>query len=1268
MNSLDKNRRISELSAAGRYQEALAVLCQLLADSASSERWNDWAALQFRIGQSEEAETGFRLALEQDPTNTQAALNLGALLLSAGRSQEGAQLLAQAAEGIKQEEREAANLLLTKVPPPTEDVGRIPPREVERYLRRFLSQDVNERSYFETHIRRYLATLEMLPSGNGQSRILELGAAFHHITPALLHFKKYGEVVCNDIWRGEKQRIRQVAAHNGPETFSFPVDNFDVQHSPWPYSDGAFDSVLCCEMLEHLHSDPMCLFSEINRVLKVGGMVLLTTPNIAGGHSVEFALRGESPYVYGKFERDGASTDRHNREYTAGEVEELSRAAGLDPVVLRTANSWWSYAPDLMRKLASHGYPISRRGDNTFLLARKQSDVRQRYPEAFYQSTGTQAERRSVQACCVTPTPEAFEPPMLKNILVVHELLPHHDCSGSDLRLLDILRELRLEGHRITYLARSGKDASRYRPDLEALGISVRIGYPEGMVFADDSGNMDWSFADFLAQQRFDIAILCQWFWGGMSVVEQYLTEIRRFSQSTRIAVLSDDRHGERERRAAKLTGLFSDLERAHSFEQRETEAYRQADLVLYITESDKQGFLKLVPELEAMHLPMVAETIPSPGFSDRSGVLFLGNFENPANGDALQWMLAEIWPLVQKKDPHIKLYVAGHGVDKHAREKKPNVICLGKVGDLSPVFDARRVFASPVRYGTGINTKNVQAICRGLPLVATPVGAEGLGLQHEKHALVADSSEQFASEIVRLHGDDSLWQRLAINGQEFAQQNFSRENLRIQLRKIIRRTGEIEPRPFEQSFCWSYREVDRPAIQPHVPSLSLYRVMLRLFRYWVVGRRHMEEARFALALHQFRHAFAVSRVSIPDTVFHRALLSDMARCYHEIGDSQGSERCDRELKNRPRPLAKAKQNNTRTTHLPPETNAKISVVFPTFNRQEILKVALAAWSFQTLPSDRWEVIVVDDGSNDATQQICRTLPLPYRLRYLRQDNRGAGAARRAGVEAAAGRYLLLCNDDTIPDSNLLAEHLAVHRNHPHEKWAVLGNFRPSRECARRALSFFVNTSAFFFPQSTLSPGQLLNETYFATCNLSIGREAVISAGNFDPQFQVAEDTELGARLARRGYRVRYHPQARADHEHGTFTTDDLIRRARAYGRADSVLFAKHPHLLSSAKSPFGTLSSDDLARITHQLDSEREAVSTAVQALEALDRIDFLPLFKPSGEERPPADALLEKLGSIVPLVYWHHLLEQFLECHREKRSESQGQGFCRQTQVIAS
>jgi glycosyltransferase involved in cell wall biosynthesis len=152
-------------------------------------------------------------------------------------------------------------------------------------------------------------------------------------------------------------------------------------------------------------------------------------------------------------------------------------------------------------------------------------------------------------------------------------------------------------------------------------------------------------------------------------------------------------------------------------------------------------------------HLPIVAQYSrdDSPGFDQRSGVLFLGNFKNLANRDALDWLLNEIWPLVQRQRSDLTLFIAGHGCPTDLAGRGASIITLGNVPDLGETFRSRLALVAPIRVGTGINTKNLQALAHGLPVVTTSIGAEGLRLVDAQTALVAETPREFAANILNI-------------------------------------------------------------------------------------------------------------------------------------------------------------------------------------------------------------------------------------------------------------------------------------------------------------------------------------------------------------------------------------------------------------------------------------------------------------------------------------------------------------------------------------
>jgi glycosyltransferase involved in cell wall biosynthesis len=190
---------------------------------------------------------------------------------------------------------------------------------------------------------------------------------------------------------------------------------------------------------------------------------------------------------------------------------------------------------------------------------------------------------------------------------------------------------------------------------------------------------------------------------------------------------------------------------------------YRQADLVLTISEDDRNAFLRVAPELVTGRMPMIAIVGSEGGtYAARSGMLFLANFDNPANRDASDWMLAEIWPRIRAQIPTADLAPVGNNLPADLGATEKGVLRVGYVADLDPVFAKCRVGLSPVRFGTGIKTKNLSALAHGVPLVTTTVGADGMALRHNETALIANTPQEFADAAARIYADENLWGRLA--------------------------------------------------------------------------------------------------------------------------------------------------------------------------------------------------------------------------------------------------------------------------------------------------------------------------------------------------------------------------------------------------------------------------------------------------------------------------------------------------------------------------
>lgn len=213
---------------------------------------------------------------------------------------------------------------------------------------------------------------------------------------------------------------------------------------------------------------------------------------------------------------------------------------------------------------------------------------------------------------------------------------------------------------------------------------------------------------------------------------------------------------------------------------------------------------------------------------------------------------------------------------------------------------------------------------------------------------------------------------------------------------------------------------------------------------------------------------------------------------------------------------------------MPPE----ISVILATHNRRQMLGRCLHALEQQTQDPSSFEVVVADDGSSDGTVEMLRGLEAAFALTTLDLGKVGRAAARNAAIEAARGPVVVIIDDDVIAEPELVAAHLAAHRE---ERVVGLGRLTQAPPGGR-------DWYAAEFAQTWNEHFDRLEgrEVHWADCyagNFSAPREALLEVGGFVERAQ-GDDVEIGYKLAQAGCALRYLPQARALH-------DDCKSRAR---------------------------------------------------------------------------------------------------------------------------
>jgi SAM-dependent methyltransferase len=245
-------------------------------------------------------------------------------------------------------------------------------------------------NYIQHHLTRFEKTLAITPPGCPRDRILEMGS-YLQITPALKNRLGYGEV--RGCYYGPAGKIdRHSVTSSSGEEFRCDLELFDAERDCFPYDDEYFSTVLCCELIEHLTADPMHMLAEINRILKPGGHLVLTTPNLGSLRAIAAILEGYHPGFFPAYIRPPAEGEepeaRHNREYTPREVARLLVDSGFEIALLETGEFLEEPKPEhewVKHLLARYQLSPELRGDGIYAVGRKIGPLRARYPDWLYQ-------------------------------------------------------------------------------------------------------------------------------------------------------------------------------------------------------------------------------------------------------------------------------------------------------------------------------------------------------------------------------------------------------------------------------------------------------------------------------------------------------------------------------------------------------------------------------------------------------------------------------------------------------------------------------------------------------------------------------------------------------------------------------------------------------------------------------------------------------------------------------------------------------------------
>lgn len=169
--------------------------------------------------------------------------------------------------------------------------------------------------------------------------------------------------------------------------------------------------------------------------------------------------------------------------------------------------------------------------------------------------------------------------------------------------------------------------------------------------------------------------------------------------------------------------------------------------------------------------------------------LLYIGSMSWEANTDGLIWFITEGWEKLKAKRPELKFYLVGGNPDprlKALAAKHRDIILTGFVDDLEDYYAKCRVFVSPLRFGSGIKLKVLNSMFRGLPVVTTPIGSEGMFPENGVHLYQTHDMDEYVDYCEELLTNQQSWETLRDNSRVLTRERFSRKAILDKMKENI--------------------------------------------------------------------------------------------------------------------------------------------------------------------------------------------------------------------------------------------------------------------------------------------------------------------------------------------------------------------------------------------------------------------------------------------------------------------------------------------------
>ena len=368
-------------------------------------------------------------------------------------------------------------------------------------------------------------------------------------------------------------------------------------------------------------------------------------------------------------------------------------------------------------------------------------------------------------------------------LLAISQFYPMPDRSSGDLRFFQLLKILQRH-HDVSFCARTDltwqkglvgeTKFTKYRDALTGAGMQI---VNDGPHVAVRSVAYDVVFFEFY------------------HAAEALIDDLRFSLPRARMIVDSVDVAYNRLHSKALLTGAADDIAAARAMKRTELAVYNKADVVIAVTEDDRNLLIRESKRLRVEIVPNMHDASPLDGTVQRrpNTLVFVGSFLHEPNIDAMVYFCNDVFPLITSEIPAVTLRIIGSFPTQSIKDlARGGVEVIGFVPDVKPYLDSSYVSIAPLRYGGGMKGKIGEAMAHGLPVVTTSVGMEGFGLTPFANVLVGDTPQEFAKSTCDLLRNAALHQRIRQAGWSFINERFSPQTVAERVDTIFSRLTDV--------------------------------------------------------------------------------------------------------------------------------------------------------------------------------------------------------------------------------------------------------------------------------------------------------------------------------------------------------------------------------------------------------------------------------------------------------------------------------------------